>query len=98
MRQMKCIMSKNTASGSNRTKHLSSKRIENTFAPYCKNEYFTPATLAGLCRYGFPYGDLPKDGKRMVDEYMKEYRKRCSNDDGSWEPKPPPPFGFKGRL
>lgn len=33
----------------------------------------------------------------MVDEYMKEYYKRCSNDDGSWEPKPPP-GGFKGRL
>lgn len=56
------------------------------------------STLAGLCRYGFPYGDLSKEGRRMVDEYMKEYRKRCSNGDGSWEPKPPPSGGFKGRL
>ena len=72
------------------------RRIKNTFAPHCKNEYFTPATLAGLCRYGFPYGDLPEEGKQMVDGYMKEYRKRCSNDDGRWEPKPTP-GGFKGR-
>ena len=48
-------------------------RLKNTFAPYCENEYFTPATLTGLCRYGFPYEQLPKEGKQMVDGYMIEY-------------------------
>lgn len=91
-------MSKTTSSESGRPeKPLSSQRIKNTFAPYCENEYFTPATLTGLCRYGFPYEQLPKEGKQMVDGYMKEYVKRCSNGDGSWKPKPPPQ-GVKFRL
>lgn len=73
-------------------------RLKNTFAPNCKNEYFTPATLAGLCRYGFSYDDLPKEGKQMVDEYMKGYRKRCSNGDGSWEPKSLLPDGVSAKF
>lgn len=92
-------MSKTTYSESTQTASTnSSKRIKNTFAPNCKNKYFTPATLAGLCRYGFSYDDLPKEGKQMVDEYMKEYRKRCSNGDGSWEPKSLLPDGVSAKF
>ena len=84
-------MNKTTSPGSRKTeKPLSSRRIKNAFAPYCRNEHFTPATLTGLCRYGFPYDELPEEGRQMVDEYMKEYSKRCSNGDGSWKPKPIP--------
>ena len=51
-----------------------------------------------MCRYGFPYDDLSKEGKQMLDAYMKEYRDRCSNDDESWEPKPLLPKGVKDTL
>ena len=72
-------------------------RLKNTFALYCENEYFTPATLTSLCRYEFPYEQLLKEGKQMVDDYMKEYAERCSNGDGSWKPRPSP-RGIKFRL
>ncbi|RNJ77781.1 MAG: hypothetical protein EB829_06150, partial [Nitrosopumilus sp. H8] len=55
-----------------------SKRIKNTFAPDCDNEYFVPATLFSLCKYGFPFEKLPKEAKKMVEEYSDEYYKRCT--------------------
>ena len=52
-----------------------------------------PRNLGRVCRYGFPYDDLSKEGKQMLYAYMKEYRDRCGNDDESWEPKPLLPKG-----
>ena len=62
-------------------------RLKNTFAPYCENEYFTPATLTGLCRYGFPYEQLPKEGKQMVDDYMST-PKGAATATGAESPNP----------
>ncbi|CAI9832598.1 hypothetical protein IBTHAUMO2_880004 [Nitrosopumilaceae archaeon] len=55
-----------------------SKRIKNTFSR-SKNEYFTPATLFSLCRYGFPFEKLPEEAKEMLMEYCEEYTKRCTH-------------------
>ncbi|CAI9832372.1 MAG: hypothetical protein MPI95_03930 [Nitrosopumilus sp.] len=57
------------------------KRIKNTFSR-AENEYFTPATLFSLCRYGFPFEKLPEEAKEMLMEYCKEYDKRCTHSDG----------------
>ncbi|CAI9831875.1 MAG: hypothetical protein MPI95_08395 [Nitrosopumilus sp.] len=55
-----------------------SKRIKNTFSR-SKNEYFTPATLFSLCRFGFPFEKLPEEAKEMLMEYCEEYTKRCTH-------------------
>ena len=69
-----------------------SKRIKNTFAPDCDNKYFTPVTLFAACKYGFPFEELPEEGKRMVLEYIKEYNDRCTKP-GEKVDLPPLPSG-----
>ncbi|CAI9832359.1 conserved hypothetical protein [Nitrosopumilaceae archaeon] len=59
----------------------SSWRIKNTFSS-ADNEYFTPATLFALCKYGFPFEKLPEDAKEKLIEYCREYDKRCTHSDG----------------
>ncbi len=54
------------------------RRIRNTFSR-ADNEYFTPATLFSLCRYGFPFEKLPEEAKEMLMEYCEEYTKRCTH-------------------
>ncbi|RNJ80632.1 MAG: hypothetical protein D9C04_00635 [Nitrosopumilus sp. B06] len=72
-------MDKNISSQSGQTEATTtSRRIKNTFAPACNNEYFVPATLFSLCKYGFPFEKLPEEGKKMVLEYSREYAKRCT--------------------
>ena len=86
-------MDKNTSSKSGRTAATTtSKRIKNTFVPSCRSRYFTPATLFAACRYGFPFEDLPEEGKRMVLEYIKEYDKGCTKP-GEMVDLPPLPSG-----
>ncbi len=75
-------MSKNTPSKSTRTGQQSRSKlddsvIKNTFSKNFKNEYFTPTELFCACRYGVPFDNLPEEGKQMVLEYEKEY-KRCT--------------------
>ncbi|MDA7960801.1 MAG: hypothetical protein MPJ08_08755 [Nitrosopumilus sp.] len=55
----------------------SSWRIKNTFSS-ADNEYFTPATLFGLCKYGFPFEKLPEEAKEVVREYSKYHASRCT--------------------
>ena len=72
-------MSKTPSSQSGQTAATgTSRRIRNTFAPDCDNDYFTPATLFSLCKYGYPFEKLPEEGKDMVMEYAREYTKRCT--------------------
>ncbi|RNJ76782.1 MAG: hypothetical protein EB828_02390 [Nitrosopumilus sp. D6] len=72
-------MDKNASSQSGQTAATStSKRIKNTFAPNCRNEYFVPATLFSLCKYGFRFEKLPEEAKKMMLEYSEEYYKRCT--------------------
>ncbi|RNJ80465.1 MAG: hypothetical protein D9C04_01295 [Nitrosopumilus sp. B06] len=72
-------MDKNISSKSNQTATSSTpKRIKNTFSSNCRNEYFTPGSLFAECKYGFPFEDLPEEGKKMVLEYSREYAKRCT--------------------
>ncbi len=52
--------------------------IKNTFVPDCENEYFTPSSLFYVCKYGFPFRELPEEGKRMVRAYRKEHLKICT--------------------
>ncbi|RNJ76328.1 MAG: hypothetical protein EB828_03075 [Nitrosopumilus sp. D6] len=86
-------MDKNTSSKSNQTAATStSKQIKNTFAPNCDNEYFVPATLFSLCKYGFPFEKLPEEGKKMVLEFSEEYSKTCTRA-GDKVTFPPPPSG-----
>ena len=74
-------MDKISSSKSGRTAATStSRRIKNTFAPNCRNEYFVPATLYSLCRFGFPFKDLPEAAKKMVREYSAEYDKRFARN------------------
>ncbi|RNJ77221.1 MAG: hypothetical protein EB829_07025 [Nitrosopumilus sp. H8] len=80
-------MDKNTSSKSGQTG--TPKQIKNTFAPNCRNEYFVPATLFSLCRYGFQFEKLPEEGKMLL-EYIKEYDKKCSKP-GDKVVFPPPP-------
>ena len=69
-------MTKTVSSKSCQTANTPSlKRIKNTFAPNCTNEYLTPAMLFCACKYGFPYNDLPDEAKKMLDEYCVEYKK-----------------------
>ncbi len=77
-------MSKAASSESNQTEKTTTlihgrKTIKNTFAPNCGNEYFTDATLFSLCKYGFPFDDLPEEAKEIVTEYEKEYSKKRTN-------------------
>ncbi|MDA7958973.1 MAG: hypothetical protein MPI95_07830 [Nitrosopumilus sp.] len=58
-----------------------SKRIKNTFSR-AENEYFTPATLFSLCKYGFPFEKLPEEAKEMVREYSKYHTARCTRSEG----------------
>ncbi|RNJ75980.1 MAG: hypothetical protein EB828_03825 [Nitrosopumilus sp. D6] len=82
-----------TSSQSGQTAATStSKRIKNTFAPNCRNEYFEPGALFYLCKYGFPFEKLPEEGKKMVREYTKEYDKRCLKP-GEKQKFPSPMFG-----
>ncbi|RNJ79433.1 MAG: hypothetical protein D9C04_04775 [Nitrosopumilus sp. B06] len=86
-------MDNNSPSQSNQTAATTtSRRIKNTFAPACNNEYFTPGTLFSLCKYGFPFEKLPEEGKKMVREYAKEYDKKCTRT-GDKMTFPPPPSG-----
>ncbi|MDA7953391.1 MAG: hypothetical protein MPI95_03950 [Nitrosopumilus sp.] len=55
-----------------------SRVIKNTFSDM-GNEYFTPASLFLLCKYGFPFERLPEEAKEMLMEYCKEYDKRCTH-------------------
>ncbi|RNJ80224.1 MAG: hypothetical protein D9C04_02120 [Nitrosopumilus sp. B06] len=72
-------MDKSTSSQSNQTAATStSKRIKNTFAPNCDNEYFEPGALFSLCKYGFRFEKLPEEAKKMMLEYEEEYYKRCT--------------------
>ena len=57
------------------------RRIRNTFSDM-GNEYFTPATLFALCKYGFPFERLPEEGKEMVREYAKYHAARCTRSEG----------------
>ena len=76
-------MDKKASSKSGQTARAStSRRIKNTFAPNCRNEYFTPVTLHSLCRWGFPFEKLPEEAKEMVMEYCKEYDKTCTKTGG----------------
>ncbi|MDA7997446.1 MAG: hypothetical protein MPI93_05490, partial [Nitrosopumilus sp.] len=54
---------------------------KNTFSR-SKNEYFTPATLFSLCKYGFPFEKLPEEAKEMVREYSRYHASRCTHSDG----------------
>ena len=75
-------MDKRGSSQSGQTAATStSKRIKNTFSR-SKNEYFTPATLFSLCRYGFPFERLPEEAKEMVREYSRYHASRCTHSDG----------------
>ncbi|CAI9832376.1 MAG: hypothetical protein MPI95_03945 [Nitrosopumilus sp.] len=75
-------MDKSGSSQSGQTAATStSKRIKNTFSR-SKNEYFTPATLFSLCKYGFPFEKLPEEAKEMVLEYSKYHASRCTHSDG----------------
>ena len=74
-----------------------SRRIKNTFAPSCENEYFDPGALFHLCKYGFPFEDLPAEAKEMVLEYADEYAKRCIRD-GDKADLPPFPTGPGVRI
>ncbi len=76
-------MSETTSSESNQTENttLSELRkwtIKNTFVPNCKNKYFTPSSLFHVCKYGFPFRELPEEGKAMVRAYRKFYLKKCT--------------------
>ncbi len=76
-------MSETTSSASTKTGHttrskLSEWTIKNTFAENCRSEYFTPAELFCICKYGFPSDELPEEGKQMVLAYEKEYFKKCT--------------------
>ncbi|RNJ75173.1 MAG: hypothetical protein EB828_05635 [Nitrosopumilus sp. D6] len=72
-------MDKNASSQSGQMAATStSKRIKNTFAPNCRNEYFTPVTLFAACKYGLSFEKLPEEGKKMVLEYSREYAKTCT--------------------
>ncbi len=76
-------MTKTSSSESNQTDNttLSELRkwtIKNTFAPTFANEYFTPSSLFYVCKYGFPFRDLPEEGKAMVRAFRKFYLKKCS--------------------
>ena len=68
------------------------RRIRNTFAPDCENEYFTPTTLFYLCKYGFPFKELPEEAKEMVLEFIEEYDKTCTRTGDKVE-FPPFPTG-----
>ncbi|CAI9831060.1 hypothetical protein IBTHAUMO2_150015 [Nitrosopumilaceae archaeon] len=57
------------------------RRIRNTFSR-AENEYFTPATLFSLCKYGFPFEKLPEEAKEMVREYSKYHTARCTRSEG----------------
>ena len=86
-------MGKRASSKSGRTAATgTSGRIKNTFAPRCRNGYFTPATLFSLCKYGFPFEELPEEAREMVLEYSKEYAKRCTRA-GDKVHFPPLPMG-----
>ncbi|RNJ78543.1 MAG: hypothetical protein EB830_00060 [Nitrosopumilus sp. H13] len=85
-------MDKNTFSKSDRTTPATSKRIKNTFVSDCNNEYFVPATLHSLCRYGFPFDEIPEEAKKMVLEFSEEYYKRCTKPGDKVE-MPPFPTG-----
>ncbi|MDA7999557.1 MAG: hypothetical protein MPI82_06860 [Nitrosopumilus sp.] len=75
-------MDKSGSSQSGQTAATStSKRIKNTFSR-SKNEYFTPATLFSLCKYGFPFEKLPEEAKEMVREYSKYHAARCTRSEG----------------
>ncbi|RNJ79837.1 MAG: hypothetical protein D9C04_03495 [Nitrosopumilus sp. B06] len=73
------------------------KRIKNTFVPNCDNEYFVPATLFSLCKYGFPFEELPEEAKKMLLEYEEEYYKRCTKP-GEKAKFPSPMFTSKAIL
>ena len=85
-------MDGNTPSKSGRTAATTtSKRIKNTFAPSCRCEYFTPATLFAECKYGLPFEDLPEEAKRMVEEYSDEFYKKCTKPGPKTKFPPPGP-------
>ncbi|RNJ80709.1 MAG: hypothetical protein D9C04_00295 [Nitrosopumilus sp. B06] len=86
-------MDKNSSSQSSQTADThTSKRIKNTFAPNCDNEYFTPVTLFAACKYGLSFDKLPEEGKKMVLEYSEEYSKTCTKT-GDVQKFPSPMFG-----
>ena len=71
------------------------RKIRNTFAPNCRNEYFVPATLYSMCRFGFPFKDLPEGAKELVREYSNEYdrrfARRMAEAGGGYPPVPSGP-------
>ncbi len=75
----KTLSSASVQTGNGPRSKLDEWTIKNTFAENCENEYFTPAELFCLRRYGFPFDDLPEEGKQMVLEYEKEYSKKRTN-------------------
>ena len=68
--------------GSRKTSYYSGLRvIKNTFSR-SKNEYFPPAPLFSLCKYGSPFKKLPEEEKEMVREYSRYHPSRCPHPDG----------------
>lgn len=72
--------------------------IKNTFASNCDNEYFTPSSLFCICKYGFPYDELPEEGKRMVKAYKKVYNKKCTKPGDPPKEMPDFPKGVNAIL
>ncbi len=87
----KTISSESTQTENTTLSKLRKWTIKNTFAPNCKNTYFTPVTLFGACRYGVSFEDLPEEGKEMVRAYEKEYLKRCTKPGDPPKKIPPLP-------
>ena len=53
-------------------------RIRNTFAPNCRNEYFTPEMLFALMRQGFQLRDMPEEAREMARECSEQYEASCT--------------------
>lgn len=73
------------------------RAIRNTFAPSCENEYLDGGMLFYLCKYGFSFEKLPREGKQMLMEYRKEYIKKCTKP-GEKIPDIPEPSDENGMI
>ena len=55
--------------------------FKNTFAPNCRNEYFTESEILGLCKTGFPVDSLPKEARDIVDKMTERHLEKCKDAD-----------------
>ena len=75
-------MGRTAHSESGRTEHSGSSRLfKNTFAPNCRNEYFTESEILGLCKTGFPADRLPKDAREAVDKMTERHVEKSKDAD-----------------